>query len=375
LLAVLPVSRNVISSRGFVTAAAILPLALFTLAAVGMLWANADWSERVGGLRGYVKLLIIPLAIAHFTTSTGGYRVLWTYLASVSVLLLLSWLTVLRPDFFVQLRFRPRVPVKDYIAQSGEFLLCAVALIYLVLKTATTGQRFRAAFCLALASALIANIAFVATSRATLLILPVLLIALGARRYGWKGAIIFALSCFLAGATAWTVSPPLRDRVHQVGVDIARYQADPTDLTGDQPSSVGLRLEFWRRSAHLISEAPVFGNGTERLFFTFRSRNFAAAAPLQIANPHNQYLAVAIQLGLLGLALLIVMWVTQLMLFQGRGVVAWCGFALVAQTMISSFFHSHLFDFTQGWTYAFGVGVIGGMVLREDMILIESAQR
>jgi hypothetical protein len=27
-------------------------------------------------------------------------------------------------------------------------------------------------------------------------------------------------------------------------------------------------------------------------------------------------------------------------------------------------FNSHLFDFTQGWTYVFGVGVAGGMVLR-----------
>jgi O-antigen ligase len=27
-------------------------------------------------------------------------------------------------------------------------------------------------------------------------------------------------------------------------------------------------------------------------------------------------------------------------------------------------FNSHLFDFGQGWLYVFGVGIIGGMVLR-----------
>jgi O-antigen ligase len=27
-------------------------------------------------------------------------------------------------------------------------------------------------------------------------------------------------------------------------------------------------------------------------------------------------------------------------------------------------FNSHLFDFTQGWIYVFGVGVAGGMILR-----------
>jgi hypothetical protein len=32
---------------------------------------------------------------------------------------------------------------------------------------------------------------------------------------------------------------------------------------------------------------------------------------------------------------------------------------------VSSTAHSHLFDFTNGWLYVFGVGVLGGMALRE----------
>jgi hypothetical protein len=31
---------------------------------------------------------------------------------------------------------------------------------------------------------------------------------------------------------------------------------------------------------------------------------------------------------------------------------------------LSSLFNSHLFDFTQGWTYVFGVGIIGGVALQ-----------
>jgi hypothetical protein len=36
------------------------------------------------------------------------------------------------------------------------------------------------------------------------------------------------------------------------------------------------------------------------------------------------------------------------------------------QNIVSSLFNSHLFDFTQGWLYVFGVGVVGGVVLREQ---------
>jgi O-antigen ligase len=38
---------------------------------------------------------------------------------------------------------------------------------------------------------------------------------------------------------------------------------------------------------------------------------------------------------------------------------------LVVQNIVGSLFNSHLFDFVQGWTYVFGVGVLGGMVLRQ----------
>jgi O-antigen ligase len=38
---------------------------------------------------------------------------------------------------------------------------------------------------------------------------------------------------------------------------------------------------------------------------------------------------------------------------------------VVIENVVSSLFNSHLFDFTQGWLYVFGVGVAGGVVLRE----------
>jgi O-antigen ligase len=78
------------------------------------------------------------------------------------------------------------------------------------------------------------------------------------------------------------------------------------------------------------------------------------------ANPHNQILAVAIQLGMVGALALIAMWVAHLALFRDASAMAWFGFVVVASNIVSSLFNSHLFDFTQGWLYVLGVGVIGG---------------
>ena len=38
---------------------------------------------------------------------------------------------------------------------------------------------------------------------------------------------------------------------------------------------------------------------------------------------------------------------------------------IVVQNVVSSLFNSHLFDFSQGWLYVFGVGVAGGTVLKQ----------
>jgi len=75
---------------------------------------------------------------------------------------------------------------------------------------------------------------------------------------------------------------------------------------------------------------------------------------------------VAIQLGLVGVAVLIAMWIAHLALFREQTLIAWFGFIIVVQNIVSSQFNSHLFDFTQGWLYVFGVGVTGGMVLRSS---------
>ena len=84
-------------------------------------------------------------------------------------------------------------------------------------------------------------------------------------------------------------------------------------------------------------------------------------------NPHNQTLAVAIQLGLVGVAVLWAMWIAHLLVFRGNGLVEWIGLVVVVvQNIVGSIFNSHLFDFVQGWTYVIGVGVAGATVLRAN---------
>ena len=96
-----------------------------------------------------------------------------------------------------------------------------------------------------------------------------------------------------------------------------------------------------------------------------RVRGKIGSAEWVANNPHNQTFAVAIQLGLVGAAVLWAMWIAHLLLFRGGGLAAWIGLVVVVQNIVGSLFNSHLFDFVQGWIYVLGVGVAGGMVLKQ----------
>jgi len=129
----------------------------------------------------------------------------------------------------------------------------------------------------------------------------------------------------------------------------------------------GLRLEYWKKSIQFIRVAPFAGHGTgsiRGLFEKAATGHAMQATGHVIANPHNQTLHTAIQWGVVRVILLYLMWGAHLLLFRGEGLVAWIGSLVVVQNVLTSLFNSHLVDFHAGWMYVLGVGVAGGMVLK-----------
>jgi hypothetical protein len=130
-------------------------------------------------------------------------------------------------------------------------------------------------------------------------------------------------------------------------------------------------MEYLKKSAAIVEAAPVIGHGTGSIAEQFRlmaSGDAGSASAVATVNPHNQIFAVAIELGVLGAAVLLAMWAAHVLLFRGVGLMAWIGTIIVVQNFLSSMVNSHLFDFGQGWLYVFGVGIVGGTVLRDAQL-------
>lgn len=342
--------------------ACVTPLLLFALAVVGTLWATGvPWAARLHGINPVAKLLAIPVLFYHFERSGRGLWVVLGFLASCTAVMLASWLMFVDP----RLAFDPArslgVPVKNYIAQSQEFALCAFAAFGGAIYLLKAQRREWGLLLLVLGIGFLANMIFVASSRTVFVCIPVLFVIFAFRHFSTRGFILSIAGIVAVGAIAWSSSPYLRMRAGMIGSEYQRYQES------NAVTSVGERLEFWRKSIRFVAEAPLAGHGTgsTKTLFEKDAVGQSGASAQVIGNPHNQTLNVAVQWGLIGSLVLYAMWATHLRLFVGSGVAAWIGLTAVVENFVSSLLNSHLFDFHEGWIYVLAVGVAGGMVLRD----------
>jgi len=346
----------------------LLPIALVALAAVGTLWSDAPWPERIHAIGPAAKLLVIPLLIYQFERWPYGHWVFSAFLVSCTALMLYSFAVAIDPALSLKLylsrgpyRVESGIAVRNYIDQSQEFALCALALVYPVVSLLRQGRSRSAALFAGLALGFLANMMFVVVSRTALVTLPVLVMVFALLHLRLRTALLAAGAMAALALLLFGVSPPLR-------MTVAKFQADyELSVQDSQVSGMGSRLEYWRKSFRFIADAPLIGHGTGSIRGLFASvAADAETDPLRgeiVGNPHNQTLSVAVQWGVAGVLILYALWFAHLSLFRGEGLASWIGLLVVVQNMLTSLLNTHLFDFTPGWIYVLGVGVAGGMVL------------
>jgi len=349
-----------------------LPMALFALALLGTLWSDASWGVRLYAVSPTAKLLVLPILFYHYERSTRGMWVFAVFLVSCTLLLAISWIVAFFPGLTLKAAdvAEPGIFVKNHIDQSQEFALCAVALAYPIMTLLRAKRIVPALVLSGIALSFVVNMSFVLVSRTALVTMPALLAVFALLHLKWRtNVIIFSVAIVLA-ALAWLASPQLQQRTASFASDYKYY------TERNQPTSIGMRLEFYEKSLRFFAEAPIVGHGTGSTRGLFER---AATAPIVLAggqivgNPHNQTLNVAVQWGIVGVVILYAMWLFHLLLFRGDGLVASIGLLVVLQNIFSSLFNSHLFDFHEGWMYVLGVGVAGGMTLKAN--LGEAAKR
>jgi O-antigen ligase len=274
-----------------------LPIAFFALALLGMLWSDAPWSARLHGVSPLARFLALPLIIYHFERSPRGLWVFVGFLMSCALLAAMSCVAALDASLSAKLYFSrgPYLPVngvfvKNYIDQGQEFTLCAVALAYPIVTSLREKKTGQALLLMAAALWLVANMLFVVVSRTALVIMPIMLAVFVLLHLRWRGAVATLVVAALITAAVWSASPSLRATFHKF---LADYQQTEVQ---NNPSGMGSRLEYWRKSLQFITDAPLIGHGTgsTRGLFERAAVGQTGVRAEIVGDPHNQTLNAAV---------------------------------------------------------------------------------
>ena len=191
-----------------------LPIALFALAVVGTLWSDAPWAARLYAVGPTAKLLVLPVLLYHFERSARGMWVFIAFLVSCALLMAMSWIVAFDPGLALKPGAEYGVPVKNYIDQSQEFALCAVALAYPIITLLRAKRILPAALLIAVALSFVVNMMFVIVSRTALVTMPIMLAVFALLHLKWRSIVIIfcATRCIRGIGVGGIASVALDDR-------------------------------------------------------------------------------------------------------------------------------------------------------------------
>lgn len=319
---------------------ALMFILFFALFLIGLSYTTAQWPIALHTITKYSKFLLGFFLFSTFRHEKTAYFALIAFLCAASLTLLFSLIKYFGHWDFLH-RFGSDSGVfKDHIFTG--FLLAfssyCFALIAFSMKSVWRWL-FAVLFLLAVYDVLFINI-----SRSGYVVLFSLLLLLTNQQFGWKGLLMgILISIFLCGGLLF-LPVNFKERFNLVQSEIMQYEHGSFD------TSVGLRLEFYHNSIKLLKKHPWIGTGTGSF-----AQNYLAITPdkqFATQNPHNEYLNIAVQFGLLGLVILLSMFIVHAWTsFRLQGLRQYFAQAVLLSIAVGALFNSWLMDVTQGCFY------------------------
>ncbi len=324
---------------------------------VGIFWSTGERDEAIRVTEKHARVLLVVFAVVLAVPRQWRNRAIAAWLLSMAITLLLSYLHSVWA--FPLARATREAAIGDHyifkhhITQNVMMSVFAGACLALAYRAYAVGKTKLAAAGVVIAALAGLNVLFFVAGRTgylTLLValfLPPLLLFRGRVRWYALGVITAAA----ASVVFFSAAP--KERMHT-----AIEEAQAHD--GTQKTSIGMRVEFAQKSLQLISERPIAGFGTGSY-----SREYCrvASTPLWCEvghyNPHNQFLFFGVQLGLIGV-LVLIGWIAcaAYVLLRVDPAERTVGFVLLATFLIHSMLDSPLYINTEGVWYPLGLGLL-----------------
>lgn len=317
----------------------IAPLVLVTL--FGTLYSSGDSeSVRRAAIDG-LRLAFIPFFMHYYRTPVVATRALWAFCAAMILTLALGFLKVYA-GFPIGLKYTVGAVFKSHIKTSFFMAMAAFFLAYQVQAL----PRYKWLW-ITLITLMIYYLLFMSIGRIGYITLCACLWLMAWQKYRWQGlAGALLVACGLFGG-AYLTSNVFEDRVNLLAQDVEFYQQGGRLME----SSLGSRLHFAFSSIELMDDHPWIGSGTGS-FGNVYAKLYENEKTLFTDNPHNEYLRVGVELGIVGIVCLLLLIYKQWQLSSHvpSNLRGYCQGFLIA-FFIGCFLNSWLKDFTEGYFY------------------------
>lgn len=325
---------------------ALLSLALFGLYVLGLSYGTANRSS----LMGTARFLLIPLFITLFQDTKMRRYALWGFLSALLLTLLLSYLlwlnllpagTIFKGTSTDPVIFHGRI-THNLLMAFGAFLFSLLAL-----HPAPLPRRILLVLLAALA---LINVLFMVQGRTGQVVALILAVFFFWNWQHWRALIIPAVAViFLFAFAAFFPASSLHQRFITAANEFSAWQPG---IPSSEASSIGMRLEFYKNSLEIIRKNPIMGVGTGGFTDAYAAQ-IKNTGMIPTENPHNEYLMVTVQLGIIGLGLFLLLffkqWRLAALLPETFEKAAARG--LVLTIMGASMISSTLIDHTEGLFY------------------------
>ncbi|MEW6593506.1 MAG: O-antigen ligase family protein [Thermodesulfobacteriota bacterium] len=258
---------------------------------LGLCYGPAPFAEKLAVLKGWRKLLLLPLAVLLFDEPRWKQRLTWVLILVAAGAMLRSYAGFLGGG--------PTIVVHNQATQGMFFAVAAFAALGMMFSVSFSRIPARVArlALFGVAMLLIANVVFVNTGRSGYLALLVLSLAAGGFLFqGWFriGLVLFALGTI---AVLLFVSPVAKERIVIAINDMRNHEQ------AEQYSDMGIRMVMWKNTLQIIKERPWIGHGLGGFKEAYRQQvvGIEGWRGIEVDDPHNQYLKVAAEHGIVGL--------------------------------------------------------------------------
>lgn len=328
-------------------------LLFFLMFVIGTVYSVAPHHQALDMASKYDKFLLGAFLTPLFVDVRWRRYAIYAFALAMIVTLILSYIKFMI-GFSWKFDFGAASVFKDHI--QTNFLMAFMA--YLTAWFAVNKPRYRW-FCVLLILALVINILFLSQGRSGYFVFVALMALLLWQTLRWRGLLYALIGSLILIIAAYSFSPSFKQRINEITSDMQLYHQ------GNPDSSVGRRMSYTHNSLKLVAQHPIIGTGTGS--FAHDYANIKPTPAILTVNPHNEYLNITVQFGLIGLALLIFMFYVHAA--DSRKLpqdMRWLTQAVLLSIALGSFANSWLMDTTEGHFYTFFVALTFASLWQRD---------